>query len=319
MINMTTKRIFTHIALSAAVVLLILLPFIASAQLVPCSGLDCTACDFVDMGNGILKWLVGILFIVFAIILFIGGWGMVTSAGNTSAKEAAKSKISSALIGILIVLAAWLMVDTLLRALLPSDTGEITGFGFWATVECDHTMLTPEIVYRYGDEGGADTFAPGNPDLGAIGSGNAAIVQCAQAFDAKRCLYSKANRNGCTGTPGYTDCSDLVNNCFQAAGCGSPGGSTAAQYPVATAIGAPSTLKPGDSIVYRYPCGASTCGHVVICMNDGCSQVIHASGRGAPDGQPAKVPAADQIKISNGEYYYTKSAARVLRAADFCP
>lgn len=108
-----------------------------SAQgFVPCDGVDCNACHLVEMGNTILVWLIGVMFVVFAVILAIAGWGLVTSGGNQTALSDAKSKFTNALIGLFIVLSAWLLVDTIMRGLLESGDGTITGYGLWSQVEC---------------------------------------------------------------------------------------------------------------------------------------------------------------------------------------
>lgn len=88
------------------------------------------------MGNTILKWLIGALFAVFAVVAAMGGFGLVTSGGNPEAKNEAKSKLVNALIGIIIVLASWLLIDTVMRGLLSSGTDQITGYGPWSEVKC---------------------------------------------------------------------------------------------------------------------------------------------------------------------------------------
>jgi hypothetical protein len=102
---------------------------------VPCSGTNCSACDLVKLANTIIKWLIGILFIIFAILVAVAGARLVTSGGNQSAKEAAKSSLTNAIIGIIIILAAWLLVDTIMRALL-GNSGQFTGGGPWSEVAC---------------------------------------------------------------------------------------------------------------------------------------------------------------------------------------
>lgn len=108
----------------------------ASAALVPCTGLDCDACHLVSLGNEVLKWLIGLLFVVFAAIAVSAGVKLVTSGGNTQAVSDAKSKLTNAVIGIIIVLAAWLLVDTIMKGLLSSGTGQITGYGLWSEIKC---------------------------------------------------------------------------------------------------------------------------------------------------------------------------------------
>lgn len=120
------------------------------SSIVPCKGLDCTTCDFIRLGNNGIIWLLGIIFMIFAVLMTIAGFGLVTSGGNQSALAAAKTKFQNALIGIIIVLAAWLIVDTVLRGLLKSgdlsvfNNGNYSGWGPWAQIEC-----IPNIVPFY--------------------------------------------------------------------------------------------------------------------------------------------------------------------------
>lgn len=114
---------------------------------VPCTGssfnggVACTECHFIQMGNTVLKWLIGVLFVVFAVVAAMGGFGLVTSGGNPEAKSAAKQKLVNALVGILIVLAAWLLVDTIIRGLLSDGSGKINGT-FWYEVECGSQIVS---------------------------------------------------------------------------------------------------------------------------------------------------------------------------------
>ena len=117
------------------------IPLLASAVVepggfVPCEGKECSFCDLVAMVQDIITWIIGIIFLIFAVLLVVAGFKLVTSGGNQSAQTSAKESLINALIGIIIVLAAWLLVDTLMRAVLPGDSGEIEGWGPWAEVQC---------------------------------------------------------------------------------------------------------------------------------------------------------------------------------------
>lgn len=120
------------------------------AQLAGCTGVDCTACNVVDMANGVITWLIGILFIVFALLMAIAGVKLVTSGGNHHALDEAKSSFTNAIIGFLIILSAWLVVDTIMRALVGTDAnpgsikveGEVSGWLFWTDVQCQ-VQVTP--------------------------------------------------------------------------------------------------------------------------------------------------------------------------------
>jgi len=89
------------------------------------------------------------------------------------------------------------------------------------------------------------------------------------------------------GSPGYTDCSDLVDTCYKAAGCNSPGNISGTIGSKGKSIGSFSELKAGD-VLWKS-------GHVAMCVSDGCGTVIHASGE------------KDDIKESGGSYPNTFS------------
>jgi hypothetical protein len=87
------------------------------------------------MLNGLLDWLVGILSIVFALIVVTAGLSLVTSSGNVAAKAKAKSMITNASVGFVIVLAAWLLVDYGMKMLV-SDAGVDVELGTWNALQC---------------------------------------------------------------------------------------------------------------------------------------------------------------------------------------
>jgi hypothetical protein len=158
-----------------AFAVILLFPEISFAQttwmgFVPCEGVECTACDLVKMANEIIKWLMGILMILFAFLMVKAGLGLVISGGNESALSAAKDSLKNALIGFVIVLAAWLIVDTLMRGLLPGGQGELRGFGPWSTVQCQVQART------WPGDPASDPAAP--PLVGARGEVIAPVATC---------------------------------------------------------------------------------------------------------------------------------------------
>ena len=128
------KLLFIPAVLAIALVITFA-PDSASAQgFVPCSGSECNFCHFVELGNTVITWLIGILSLVFGVMVFIAGFGLVTSGGNDSKLTDAKKSLTNALIGLVIVLAAWLIVDTLIKLTLPE--GE-TAIGPWNEISCE--------------------------------------------------------------------------------------------------------------------------------------------------------------------------------------
>ena len=132
------RWLFSAIATSLAI------PMVTFAQnraadggLVPCGDVGeapCQVCHFVDLANYTTNWLVGILSIAAAIMFLIAGYRLVTAGGNPSVMKSAKDMIVNVAIGFMIVLAAWLFIDFVMKSLLGGE-GE-TAIGPWNGMEC---------------------------------------------------------------------------------------------------------------------------------------------------------------------------------------
>ncbi len=101
--------------------LLYLLPLVTlAAGLIPCGDTvedrcDKSFCNVLKLVDNVSDWLVGIAGILLVILIIVGGLKMVLSMGNASAKQDARRFISTAVIGYLILLMAWFVVDTFLK------------------------------------------------------------------------------------------------------------------------------------------------------------------------------------------------------------
>ncbi len=102
--------------------------------LVPCSGLDCNFCSLVTMVNRIVTLLFEVMVVIAVILIAIAGFKLVTSAGNVAAMESAKKMITNAMIGFVIVLSAWLIVDTVMKVMV---TGEAFDAESWNRFQND--------------------------------------------------------------------------------------------------------------------------------------------------------------------------------------
>jgi hypothetical protein len=118
-----------------AIFFLLTLPSVVFGQtppgLVTCAGPDCDMCDFVNMINGIVNWLFGFLVLAAVFGLMISGFKLVVSAGNEAAWSAAKSMVTSVVVGLVIVLSAWLIVDTIMKGFVKDSSGIKSEFGMW--------------------------------------------------------------------------------------------------------------------------------------------------------------------------------------------
>jgi hypothetical protein len=100
----------------------------------------CQACDIVGLVNSVVAWLVLILGTIAAIIIVIAGAKLVLAGGNQHAMQDAKSMITNMIIGYVIVLAGWLLIDTGLKALLNDNN-----YGVWNQIQC---VDQPESVFK---------------------------------------------------------------------------------------------------------------------------------------------------------------------------
>lgn len=105
----------------------LVVPSAESAGLVTCSGPDCNLCSFVTMVNNLVAWLVGFLTLAAVLAIVYAGFKLVVSGGDEGAMTDAKKMLTNIVIGFVIVLSAWLIVDTLMKALVAPGVG----FGVW--------------------------------------------------------------------------------------------------------------------------------------------------------------------------------------------
>ena len=103
----------------------------SDSDLVTCSGPDCNFCTAVDMVDNIVDLLFAFLSIAAVLVIVFAGFKLVVSAGNPSAMSAAKSMITNVVVGFIIVLSAWLIVDTVMKALISDEID----FGVWNEID----------------------------------------------------------------------------------------------------------------------------------------------------------------------------------------
>jgi hypothetical protein len=101
------------------------------AGMIPCEGSACRACDLVQMFQGIIEWFIATMASLIAIMFIWGGLKMVMSAGNSGEVSKAKGIMTNSIIGFIILLAGWLIVDTALKYTVKSSV-----YGVWNKIEC---------------------------------------------------------------------------------------------------------------------------------------------------------------------------------------
>jgi hypothetical protein len=114
------------------------MPVIVSAQtdFISCTGAGadaCDACDLVTMMNTIIGWLVAVAVVIAALLFVYAGFKLVTSRGDVTQRESAKSIFINVLIGLALLLLSWTIVDTIMKVLL-NQSGQI---GVWNEISCN--------------------------------------------------------------------------------------------------------------------------------------------------------------------------------------
>ena len=95
--------------------------FSFAAGLVPCGNTGQPACDFngfMTLINTVIRFILFDLVVpIAAIMFFYAGFLMVTSGGSAESKTKAKGIFTNAVFGLVIAVAAWLIIRTLLLIL----------------------------------------------------------------------------------------------------------------------------------------------------------------------------------------------------------
>jgi soluble lytic murein transglycosylase-like protein len=118
-----------------SVFLLTLFPsFVTAAGLVPCGGPGepvCQFCHVVQLVTTVSGWLVAVLGTLAAIVIVVMGLRLVTSGGDVAAKTQARRVISNVLVGYVILLSGWLIINQVLRMLANNTVSSS-----WNTIQC---------------------------------------------------------------------------------------------------------------------------------------------------------------------------------------
>ncbi len=207
---MNNKIISLAVVLTVFGFIFLIPEVVSAAPLVPCGSTGqpaaCNFCHFITLGNNILNWFFGFVFIIFGVMTFIAGFGLMTSGGNTSALEDAKKKLSNAFIGIIIVFSAWIIVDTLMKAAIPG--GNVSGVGPWHELECTGGMNAPA-----NNPNSNNNNTPPPPPTPTIIGTFTGVVSSAEYVTFTTNCYNSTGSNGSPGVLDYISYTPLTINC----------------------------------------------------------------------------------------------------------
>ena len=114
-----------------AMIFLLSVPTLASAdfspQVVP---IDCNSsggcssfCDFAQLAQNLLNDLIYLAVFMSAVLFAWAGWVSMTAGGDMGKIKRAREVFGNVVIGLVIILAAWLVVDLLMKTLTGGKLG----------------------------------------------------------------------------------------------------------------------------------------------------------------------------------------------------
>ncbi len=146
--------------------LMMSVPLFAFAQgLVPCSGGECQMCHIALLADRIIDFLITITGILGAILFAFAGFLMVTARGNVSHVQKAKGVFLNVVVGFIILLASWLIVDTLMKMLAGDQA-----YGMWREITCE-VLPTYTNIEHLVEEGPETGTPPGEVIIPPISGG----------------------------------------------------------------------------------------------------------------------------------------------------
>lgn len=123
--------------ITAFLAFMFLVPAFAGAagvpdRIVPCHGTDCTCADLTTVAQNIINTSIFVAVFLSAILFAWAGWKMLSgkSLGSGEDINAGKEVLWNVVIGLVIIIAAWLIVDTIVKTLTASGAVK----GVWNTI-----------------------------------------------------------------------------------------------------------------------------------------------------------------------------------------
>lgn len=124
-----------QVVIVGAFMLLPALPSVAHGALVDTfvnqcpadTGVRCSEGSIASIFKLIISWALAIAFIAAVIMLIVGGFRYITSAGNTDSATKGKTAIINALIGIVIIVLSYIIVQIVYRFVAGTGGGGALG------------------------------------------------------------------------------------------------------------------------------------------------------------------------------------------------
>ena len=216
-------------------------------QLVPssCGGAgqpECNVCDFETLLITVMRFIVAFSVVAAAGLFAWAGAKMVTAQDNAGAREEAKGIFWNVVLGLVVVLGAYLFVDTIMKTFLKNSDGSISSeLGPWNDVICPENFVPQVGISNGANNGGAIGVGGTSGGTGGASLGGNSPIQ---------------------GTAGCPTCVDLTQNGFT---CRiQSGGACVADPKIVPEL---TALKSGTSDSWVITAGYQPGQHKATCQN----------------------------------------------------
>jgi hypothetical protein len=125
--------------------------------------------------QNVLSAVVSISLVLMSLFIAYAGFRFILSPANEEQRLKARQTLTNAILGMLIILASWLIVDSVMKVLYRGSNGD-TGFGPWNTI-LDTTKPSPCIYQHAAPTKLPDIGSGGGSNAGGGGAGNLTPTQ----------------------------------------------------------------------------------------------------------------------------------------------
>ncbi len=124
----------------------------------------CGLCDALVVGRNIIEDMFKVALVLAVVFIAYGGFVVMTAGGNEKNLSSGKGVITSAFVGLLIALAAWLIINTIFNSLIAGHVSTP-----WNSLDC--TTVVPSTTGSGNTGGGTTTGSTNGGNTGLGGGG----------------------------------------------------------------------------------------------------------------------------------------------------
>ncbi len=159
------------------------------------------SCELVEMVNNVMQFLIAVSIIIAVIVFIFAGYLMVYSRGDAGQIQRAKGLFGNVLMGVLLLLTAYLIINTILGVLLGSTSAALN----WKTIECSYAnevgkaaAYNVELTYSEVDWVVVDKYTGFSGSGGTGGTGSSGGGSCTVPSDTGNACHP--NNLSCFGS-----------------------------------------------------------------------------------------------------------------------